>query len=111
MPANEPPENYSQIDSLLEAGDLDGARELLEAAAGGDEAYEVLRCKLALFDGSLPPGAVMQRLIKLMRRDANWPGAKALYDEASNLAYQSRQSSTAYSHPPPPVQRREPHDK
>jgi hypothetical protein len=111
MPAPEPPENYSIIDSLLEAGDLDGAREMLELEDGGNEAYAVLRCKLALYDGSLPPGAVMQKLIQLMRRDASWPGAKALYDEASNFAYQSRQSSTAYSHPPPPVQRRERQDK
>src|SRR5262245_61764233 len=111
MPAQELPENYSVIDSLLEAGDLAGAREMLEAAAGSDDTYAVLRCKLALYDGSLPAGAVMQKLIQLMRRDASWPGAKALYDEASNLAYQSRQSSTAYSHPPPPVQRRPRQDK
>jgi len=111
MPAKELPENYSAIDSLLDAGDLDGAREMLEATPSGDEAYAVVRCKLALYDGSTPPGAVMQKLIQLMRRDASWPGAKALYDEASNLAYQSRQSSTAYSHPPPPVQRRERQDK
>ena len=32
-----------------------------------------------------------------------FPGAKELYQEASNLSYQTRQSSPAHSHPPPPV--------
>ena len=66
----------------------------------------VVRIKLALYDGSLPSGAAMQQLIQLMRRDAAWPGAKELYQEASTSAYQTRQSSVSHSHPPPPVARK-----
>jgi hypothetical protein len=98
------PEDYQTIDQLLDAGDLDGARAAISGADPKDERYAVLRCKLSMYDGSLPPGAVMQRLIQLMRRDAEWPGAKDLYQEASNVAYQTRQSSAAHSHPPPPVE-------
>ena len=43
----------------------------------------------------------MQQLIQLMRRDAAWPGAKELYQEASTSAYLTRQSSVSHSHPPP----------
>jgi hypothetical protein len=91
------------IDSLLEAGDFDAARAALSGVPEGDESYAVVRIKLGLFDGSLPAGAAMQKLIALMRRDANWPGAKELYQEASNQAYSSRQSSVSHSHPPPPT--------
>jgi hypothetical protein len=96
------PEQYTAIDALLEAGDLDGARDAL-SVAGDDEGYAVLCIKLELYAGALPPGAAMQKLIQLMRRDAEWPGARELYQEASNLAYQSRQSSVSHSHPPPPT--------
>ena len=94
------------IDRLLEAQDLEGAREALQSAAAGDDAYAVVRIKLALYDGSLPSGAAMQQLIQLMRRDAAWPGAKELYQEASTSAYRTRQSSVSHSHPPPPVERK-----
>jgi hypothetical protein len=94
------------IDAQLEANDLDGARGALSQVDAQDETYAVLRIKLALYDGSLPAGAAMQKLIALMRRDASWPGARELYQEASNLAYQSRQSSVSHSHPPPPVRER-----
>jgi hypothetical protein len=96
------------IDRLLEAQDLDGARESLQSVPVGDDAYAVVRIKLALYDGSLPSGAAMQQLIQLMRRDAAWPGAKELYQEASTAAYQTRQSSVSHSHPPPPVAERKP---
>lgn len=97
-------ERYTAIDQLLEAGDLAGGREALETVPADDETYAVLRIKLELYDGSVPPGAAMQKLIALMRRDADWPGAKELYQEASNLAYSSRQSSVSHSHPPPPAE-------
>src|ERR1700742_2546214 len=92
------------IDRLIEVDDLEGAREALAGASPGDERYAVVRIKLALYDGSMPSGAAMQALIQLMRRDASWPGAKELYQEASTSAYQTRQSSV--SHPPPPVARK-----
>lgn len=91
------------IDELLEAGDLEGARSKLSQATEQGNALKVLRIKLSMYDGSLSPGAAMQRLIQIMRTDANAPRAKELYQEASNSAYQSRQSSVSHSHPPPPT--------
>jgi hypothetical protein len=38
-----------------------------------------------------------------MRKKPDFPGAKELYQEASKLSYETRQSSPAHSHPPPPV--------
>jgi hypothetical protein len=105
--ANLSPE-YQAIDQLLEAGDVEAARRELAAVASDDESYAVLRIKLGLYEGSLEPGAAMQRLIALMRRDPEWPCAKELYQEASNLAYQSRRSSVSHSHPPPPSSTRKP---
>jgi DNA-binding NarL/FixJ family response regulator len=94
------------IDALLEADDLNGAREALQRLAATDERFAVARIKLALFDGSMPSGAAMQALIQLMRRDADWPGAKALYQVASTSAFETRESSVSHSHPPPPVERK-----
>lgn len=94
------------IDHLIEVDDLDGAREALASVAPTDERYAVVRIKLALYDGSMPSGAAMQALIQLMRRDASWPGAKELYQIASNSAFQTRQSSVSHSHPPPAVTRK-----
>jgi hypothetical protein len=108
MSVDNPPSQYDVIEELLEAGDLEGAREELGGLPTTDESYAVLRIKLDLYEGKLEPGVAMQRLIQLMRRDSNWPGAKELYQEASNLAYQSRQSSVSHSHPPPPATPRKP---
>jgi hypothetical protein len=91
---------------LLDAGDLAGARAVLSQAPEGDERFTVVRIKLALYDGSLAPGLAMQQLIQLMRRDENFPGAKALYQEASSVAWQARQSNVSHSHPPPPARSR-----
>lgn len=91
------------IDRLLEAGDLEAARRLLAKVPRTDEAFIVVRVKLELYDGSLPPLAALQQLMQLMRKHPDFPGAKELYQEASNLSYQSRQSSPAHSHPPPPA--------
>lgn len=99
------PADPARINALLDAGDLDGARAQLGELTERDERYVVVRIKLGLYDGTLAPGAAMQQLIQLMRRDENFPGAKELYQEASRVAYQSRQSSVAHSHPPPPTRR------
>jgi hypothetical protein len=93
------------IDELLEAGAEERARELLLAVPPNDERFAVVRVKLGLFDGSLPAGAAQQALIKLMRRDPEWPGAKELYQLASSQAYRGRESSASHSHPPPPVRK------
>ncbi|MGC4066595.1 MAG: hypothetical protein QM784_18565 [Polyangiaceae bacterium] len=45
----------------------------------------------------------MQRLINLMRKQQDFPGVKALYQIASDRAYQQRESSVSLSHVPPPV--------
>jgi len=102
------PDDYSEIEQLIDAGDLDAARQALSALDAAAETYAVLRIKLALYDGTIEPGAAMQKLIQLMRREPDWHGAKALYQEASNLAYLGRQSSVSHSHPPPAVAPRKP---
>ena len=96
-------EDLSAIDRMLEAGDLEGARAALGRTGPNDEAYAVVRIKLGLYEGTLEPGLALQQLIQLMRKRADFPGAKELYQEASSLAYSSRQSSVAHSHPPPPA--------
>ena len=94
----------SEINALLDAGDLDGARAALARAPQGDDRFVIARMKLSLYDRSSPPGAVMQQLIQLMRRNENFPGAKALYQEASKQAV--GQSNVAQSHPPPPARKK-----
>ncbi len=94
------------LDAMLEADDLSGTRAALKGIAASDERYAVVRIKLALYDGSMPSGMAMQQLIQLMRKDPEWPGAKALYQSASSAAFETRQSSVSHSHPPPPVERK-----
>ena len=93
---------YETIDRLLQTEALDEARAALESAPR-DQTYQVLRIKLGLLSGSMPPDMAMQKLIQLMRETPDLPGAKTLYQEASKLAYSGRESSVAHSHPPPPV--------
>jgi hypothetical protein len=100
MTASDP----ASIHALLDAGDLETARTTLGQVPRSDEQYTVVRVKLELYDGTLPPLAAIQQLVQLMRKKPDFPGAKELYQEASNLSYQTRQSSPAHSHPPPPVE-------
>jgi hypothetical protein len=93
----------ARIDRLLDAGDLEGARAALASVPRSDEAFSVVRVKLGLYDGSLPPDAAIAQLVQLMRKEPDFVGAKDLYQEASNLSFQTRQSSLAHSHPPPPI--------
>jgi hypothetical protein len=95
--------DLASIDALLDSGDLEAARKELAQVPRSDEAYTVVRVKLELYDGTLPPLAAIQQLVQLMRKHSDFPGAKELYQEASNLSYRTRQSSPAHSHPPPPV--------
>jgi len=99
----EMPTDFEAILNLLNAGDLDNAREILSGTDASDEAYTVLRLKLAMLDGSLAPTAALQKLIQLMRGQPNWPGARTLFQEASRLAYTEGHSSVSHSHLPPPV--------
>ena len=94
---------YETIDRLLQTDALDEAMAALETAPR-DQTYQVLRIKLGLLSGSMPPGMAMQKLIQMMRETPDLPGAKTLYQEASSLAYSGRESSVAHSHPPPPVE-------
>jgi len=97
-----PPE---AVDELIQKGDLETAREALARVAPGDERYAVARIRLSLADGSMPAGIAQQALIRLMRRDPEWPGAKELYGEASAAALRTGQSTASHSHPPPPVRK------
>jgi hypothetical protein len=99
----EMPTDFEAIQRLLEMGDVESAKEILGAADEQDEAYAVLRLKMCMLDGSIAPAAALQKLIQLMRRQPNWPGARALFQEASRLAYAEGQSSISHSHHPPPV--------
>jgi hypothetical protein len=94
------------LDGMLEADDLSGVRDALQRVPATDERYAVVRIKLGLYDGSMASGVAMQALIQLMRRNADWPGAKTLYQNASSAAFATRQSSVSHSHPPPPVERK-----
>jgi hypothetical protein len=102
--AEDPVVEPEAVDAALEADDLNGAREALARVATSDERYAVVRIKLGLFEGSLTSGAAMQALIQLMRKNADWPGAKALYQSVSSAAFETRQSSVSHSHAPPPVE-------
>ena len=93
------------VDELIEKGELDAARAALAQIAPGDERYAVTRIRLSLSDGSMPAGMAQQALIRLMRRDPEWPGAKELYRDASDAALRTRQSTASHSHPPPPVRK------
>jgi hypothetical protein len=93
------------VEELLSARNLDAARVALSRVEPSDRRFDVLKIRLALYDGSLPPAVAMQELIKIMRRDEDFPGARACYQEASDAAYAARQSNVAHSHPPPPVRR------
>jgi hypothetical protein len=97
------PPDYDDIDRLIDAGDFDRCRERLAAIDASDESYAVLRIKLSLFDGTLDPPIAMQKLINLMRRQQDFPGAKEVYQIASDRAYEQRESSVSLSHVPPPV--------
>jgi hypothetical protein len=97
------PSPYGQIDELLEHGDFAGARQKLEETRGNPALAEIVQVKLGLLDGSLAPQLAMNRLLVLMQKDANVPGAHDLYRQASERAYEAGRSSLAHSHPPPPM--------
>jgi len=97
------PEPYARIDRLIEGGDTAAAERALSEHGENADLVEMLRAKLALAQGTQPALAVMNRLVNLMKKNDKLPGIQDLYREASRLAYESRQSSLAYSHPPPPI--------
>jgi hypothetical protein len=97
------PEPYAEVDRLIEAGDVGAAARALAAAHGDPQIKELVAAKMALVTGAQSPDTVMQKLILLMRDRADLPGAKELYQEVSRRSFEARQSSVAYSHPPPPM--------
>jgi hypothetical protein len=97
------PAPFGEIDDLAERGDLDGARRALSSVEGNPALRTLLEVKIGLADGTVPPQIAMNRLLVLMRQDANLPGAHELYRQASAKSYDSRESSLAHSHPPPPM--------
>ncbi len=99
------PSDLSDVAAMLDRGEIDAARSAL-LRVRGDEA-DVLRLRIALLDGSVAPGAVMQRLVGMMQARPGLPRANELYQEASQAAYQSSQSSLAHSHPPPKAEPRD----
>ena len=99
----ETPADFESIQRLLDNGDLESARDVLEGTEENDEAYTVLRLRLSILEGSVTPNVALQKLIQLMRQQPNLPGARSLYQEASKLAYAERQSSASHSHIPPPA--------
>jgi hypothetical protein len=97
------PDSYRVIDDLIEAGDFDGARARLATHDEDEPGYTVLKLKLGLRDGSLPPPLVENRVVQLLRKDPRAHGARELFQEASAEAFRLGQSSLSHSHPPPPV--------
>jgi len=97
------PEGYRTIDDLIEAGDFDGARAMLSTYGEDEVGYAILKLKLGLRDGSLPPPVVENRVVQLLRKDPDAAGARELFQEASAVAFRLGQSSLSHSHPPPPV--------
>ncbi|MFO7180414.1 MAG: hypothetical protein DIU78_017070 [Pseudomonadota bacterium] len=97
------PIDLETIAALLDERKLEAARAALDQAPESDDRFAVARIRLGLYEGSLAPEAATHELIQLMRRNPDLPGARAVYQEASLLAYEARQSNVAYSHPPPPV--------
>jgi hypothetical protein len=96
------PEQFEEISALIGQGEIERATSLLSAHAGNAR-YEALRIWIALENEEFPPAVAMQRLVNLMRQDPEFPGARAIYKEASTRSYSHGQSSLAHSHPPPPV--------
>lgn len=97
------PEPFAGVDALVESGNLDAARKALAATQGNPAIAELCEVKIALIEGSLKPQLAMNRLLVLMRKDANLPGAHELYREASEMSYSHGSSSLSHSHPPPPM--------
>lgn len=62
---------------------------------------EELEAKLD--SGELSAEAVMAQLVSWMRKHSDLPGARELYQRASQEAYGARSSSLSHSHPPPDV--------
>ncbi|HEX3596812.1 MAG TPA: hypothetical protein VHU80_17000 [Polyangiaceae bacterium] len=98
------PEPFAGIDDIVEQGDMASARSALAKAQGNAALVELLEVKIGLYEDSLAPQLAMNRLLVLMRQDANLPGAHALYQEASTRSYEGGESSLSHSHPPPPSQ-------
>lgn len=97
------PTELSSIDQLIDSGDYDKARSELAAHDPKKPEVELVAIKLGLADQSLSSHVCMQKLIDILRRHPDTPGAKELYQKASSQSYTEHSSTYAHSHPPPPV--------
>jgi hypothetical protein len=102
------PTTPDAILALIDGGRFDEARSALAGLPAGAlsaASTALLKLRLGLREGSLPGDIVMQRLIQLMRKDPELPGARELYTLASEASFDGGESSHSHSHPPPPVRR------
>lgn len=82
---------------LIETRDFQQARLAIQALPPS-EGREVAELRWELEGGGVSPEQVMQRLVQLMRRAPQAPGARELYQLASGEAFGVR-SSPSHSHP------------
>lgn len=93
----------SIIQQLIDSGDYERAKSELLAHDAKKPEVEVVVIQLGLADKSLSSHVCMQKLIDILRRHPDTPGAKELYQRASSQSYSERSSTYSHSHPPPPV--------
>jgi hypothetical protein len=98
-----PTEPLTDIDQMIDSGEYAKARTALGGHDASKPEVEVLVIKLGLTEGSLSSHVCMQKLIEILRRHPDTPGAKELYQKASSQSYKERSSTYSHSHPPPPV--------
>lgn len=83
---------------LIRQQNFDAARAAIAQLPAGP-GRDVAELRLELEAASDTPELVMQRLVQLMRKHPQAPGARELYRRASDEAYGARSSSPSHSHP------------
>lgn len=88
----------AEVHRLISGRELQQARVALARLPQGP-GRDVATLRLELEVGDDPPERVMQRLVQLMRKTPDAPGARELYTRCSDEAYGARSSSPSHSHP------------
>ncbi len=88
----------AEVHRLITTRELQQARDALSQLPESP-GREVANLRLELEIGDDPPERVMQRLVQLMRKHPQAPGARELYTRCSDEAYGARSSSPSHSHP------------